>query len=193
MSPRVSAYAAAFVTIISWLGLTGCDENWAKRFDRGAPIPNARLLLELPEPQSIAQLFPRYQQAASLGGFPYKVGRPMTVEEVEASSSRFFSWVAKEEYSDSINVYEHSVEFFTPRGEKSSTHITFIFHNDSTDSFTKDEWLWFFQWRDEYLPQVFPEAIISIIRHPAVFTDLETIAEIEEELGIHVPEEYKRD
>ena len=193
MNPRVSLCRLIFAVIPVSMCLMGCDENWAKRFDRGAPIPNARLLLELPEPQSIAQLFPRYQQAASLGGFPYKVGRPMTVEEVEASSSRFFSWVAKEEYSDSINVYEHSVEFFTPRGEKSSKYITFIFRNDSTDSFTKDEWLWFFQWRDEYLPQVFPEAIISIIRHPAVFTDLETIAEIEEELGIHVPEEYKRD
>ena len=190
MSPRVSAYAAAFVTIISWLGLTGCDENWAKRFDRGAPIPNARLMLELREPQSIAQLFPRYQQAASLGGFPFSWGSSYTGEQAEANMIRSHTWTKTE---GSTSVFEHRISFSTPRGEKSAKHITFIFRNDSTDSFTKDEWLWFFQWRDEYLPQVFPEAIISIIRHPAVFTDLETITEIEEELGIHVPEEYKSD
>ena len=190
MNPRVSLCRLIFAVIPVSMCLMGCDENWAKRFDRGAPIPNARLMLELPEPQSISQLLPRYQKAASLGGFPFSWGSSYTGEQAEAKMIRSHTWTKTE---GSTSVFEHRISFSTPRGEKSAKHITFIFRNDSTDSFTKDEWLWFFQWRDEYLPQVFPEAIISIIRHPAVFTDLETIAEIEEELGIHVPEEYKRD
>ena len=49
------------------------------------------------------------------------------------------------------------------------------------------------RWKDEYLPQVFPEASIRVSRHPAEFTDPDVIAEIAEELGVEVPERYQRE
>ena len=63
--------------------------------------------------------------------------------------------------------------------------------NDNGDLFTKDDWVRFFRWKDEYLLQVFPEASIRISRHPAEFTDRDAIAEIAEELGVEVPERYQ--
>lgn len=182
---------SCYVSIIAVTcsSLAGCDENWAKRFDRGATIPDARLELKLSEPQSVIELLPRYEKAANIGGFPYMWGGAVTAEEVEASSRRNFSWVKAE---DSASVFQYRVTFFTPRQEEQSTKkITFVFSNDSTDLFTKDEWLMFYQWKDEYLPEVFPGATISISRHPAVFTSHEDIMEFERDMGIEVPEEYR--
>ena len=172
--------------------LLSCDPNWAKKADKGTVIPNARIQLELPESQTIGQLFSRYVEAAYKGGFFHMVGRSgsITSEEAEASGITLFRWV---ETQNSNTPYQREISFFSAPREKYADYLTFVFTKESTENFTREDWLEFYRWKDEYLAEVFPKATISIIRHPAVFTDLETITEIEEELGIHVPEEYKSD
>ena len=58
--------------------------------------------------------------------------------------------------------------------------------------FTKEEWLEFYVFYDEILPDIFPDADIRIseTRHPAVFTDYEVLLQIQEETDIEIPEKY---
>ena len=183
--------------------LSGCDliRGDAHRYTHGQTIPNARISIELPEPRTIAQLYPSYIEAASRGGFPHSRGLtgPRPLEQM-LSENGVISGVRFAEQPNIQSAFQRQLAFLSHfnavdepvKTKQVATSITFIFERDNLGSFTKEEWLEFYAFYDEILPDVFPDADIQImeIRHPAVFTDYEILLQIQEETDIEIPEKY---
>jgi hypothetical protein len=176
------------------------------KFAHGELHSEARLDLELDSPQSLAQLLPLLSEAAISGGFLHSKGREGIYSLEELYSESFSGsvsallWV-KTPNSKSV---EEGVMFLLDlkmdgefdrelyaRTGKAST-FTFVFEKGSTDSFTKEDWVTYFKYKDEILPRVFPNAKISVTkrRHPAVFTDDDILRQIQRETDFEIPEKY---
>lgn len=184
--------------------LSGCDlllEDYPHRFTHGQVVPDARISIELPEPRTIAQLYPSYIEAASRAGFPHTRGltghRPL---EQMLSENRVINELRLAEQPNIQSVFQRQLVFqskFNPseepaRAKQVATSLTFIFQRENVEGFTKEEWLDFFVFYEEILPDIFPDADIRIseTRHPAVFTDYEVLLQIQEETDIEIPEKY---
>lgn len=174
------------VVFLMFFFMAGCDEHWAKRLEHGSPVPDARIELELPYALSKADLYQRYKSAAGMENFTVLGRNGVSGEEAIASNKPSYEWYR----TDPIDTYDHHIGFRTPRKETESTLVTFVFYKHKAEPFTKDHWLAFYKWKDEHLPQVFPEAAIRVVRHPAEFTVREDIGPIANETGIEVPEKY---
>lgn len=184
-------------------GLFGCDlvDDYPHRFTHGQIVPNARVVIELPEPRTLAQLYPKYIEAASRGGFVHTKGltgsRPLAKLLDGEGVSSVLTWV---ERPNQTTFYQRQLTFkseFNTRDEpvlakRVAARIIFMFGRDNLGSFTKEEWLEFFVFYEDILPDVFPDADISIgkHRHPAAFTDKEILRQIHEETDIEIPEKY---
>ena len=184
--------------------LSGCDfllEDYPHRFTHGQVVPNARVSIELPEPRTIAQLYPSYIEAASRGGFPHTRGLtgPRSLEQMLYETGVISALIFAEQ-PDVDSAFQRQLvfqsEFNTSeepeRAKRVATSLTFIFQRENVGSFTKEEWFEFFTFYEEILPDVFPDADIQImeVRHPAVFTDYEVLLQIQEETDIEIPEKY---
>lgn len=183
--------------------LCGCDSDYPHRFTHGEVTPNARIVIELPEPRTLAQLYPSYIEVASRAGFIHSKGLTGSRELEELLSESFggstgdLRWV---EEPNTPSPAQRQVIFLSKfntreepaRSKRVATSITFMFQRENSDSFTKGEWLEFYVFYDEILPDVFPHAEIRIseTRHPAVFTDDEVLRQILEETDIEIPERY---
>ena len=177
---------------------TGCDNN-PRKYSHGQTIPDARVKIQFDEPMLYDNLFPRYVEAARLGGFPHSKGQSgsYTLDDLNSEEfnvvRNFLIWVrienSKETYQDAVvfNIY-YEERLVTTK------YFEFILEKGENVSFTKDDWLLFFKYFDEILPELFPEAELSIHehRHPAVFTDHETLLQIQAETDIEIPEKYLR-
>ena len=153
----------------------------------GAPIPDARIEIVLPEPLSRRELYPLYLSAAKLEGFSFLEGGDISPEQLKALNKRSYRFYR----TSSDSIYQHSVVFSSPRGEKESSLVTFVFANDSTKLFTKKDWLAFYKWKEEYLPQVFSGSSMRVSIHPAIFTAREDVQKFSIETGIAIPEKYR--
>ncbi|MBC6428482.1 MAG: hypothetical protein GDA55_04540 [Cellvibrionales bacterium] len=129
----------------------------------GLRLPDARISLTFPQPMSITELFPLYDQAAELGGYNCAC---MTLEEAVASSKTIFSWTPL--YFDPE---QHRIAFMLPRKDKSKQVVHFIFYSKDPDPFSEEEWQEFARWESDYLPQVFPQAEIQAIENSTEFTN----------------------
>ena len=183
--------------------LSGCDliRGDAHRYTHGQTIPNARISIELPDARTIAQLYPSYIEAAPRGGFPHTRGLtgPRSLEQMLSENGVISAMVFVEHpnldiafqrqlvFQSHFNASEEPVP-----AKRVATSLTFIFQRENVGSFTKEEWLEFFTFYEEILPDVFPDADIQIMetRHPAVFTDYEVLLQIQEETDIEIPEKY---
>ena len=170
-------------------------------YAHGQIVPNARILIELPEPRTIAQLYPSFIEAASRGGFPHTRGltgpRPLEQLISEEGIPTILPWVevpeAKIENQRQLIIQsKFNAAEERDRSKMVAVALTFIFQRENVGSFTKEEWLEFFTFYEEILPDIFPDADIRImeIRHPAVFTDYEVLLQIQEETDIEIPEKY---
>ena len=183
--------------------LVGCDPSWSLRFAHGKVRPNARINIELPAPRTLAELYPKYIEVASRGGYPYTRSYPGVRSLEELLSEDFggaISALRWAEYPDVQSSYQRQVIFLSGfsareepvRSKRTTSSITFMFQRENGESFTKEEWLEFFVFYEEILPDVFPKAEIQIskTRHPAVFTDDEVLRQIQQETDIEIPEKY---
>ncbi|MEM1262760.1 MAG: hypothetical protein AAGH76_10220 [Pseudomonadota bacterium] len=66
---------------------------------------------------------------------------------------------------------------------------TVAFHQAGVELFEQNEWVQFFTLYREVAPRVFPDATLSITRHPAEFTHLDDIETIARALGEEIPAE----
>ena len=172
----------------------------------GEIASNARLVIQLPEKTSLAKVHPRFVKAAQLGGFLFTYGTTgvCTSEELSVNREGCIPKASNTWYEGDIDIESwgkyRSVFFlidtnydgkFDPTKAISST-ITFVLAKNNTDSFTKKDWETFFNYKDNILPKLFPDAVISIhkTRHPAVFTDDEILRQIQRETDFQIPEKY---
>ena len=170
---------------------------------RGHTVPDARITIELPEPRTLPQLHASFVEVALRGGYPHTTGLTGTRPFAEVASESFggdqgmFWWVKNPNDS---NPYQKEVTFFSNTSVKqgpdaykrTSNSVEFMYRRARVGSFTKEEWLEFYVFYEEILPEVFREATISIQKngHPASFTDREILLQIQAETDMEVPEKY---
>ena len=171
-----------------FLCLAAC-EDWAKRLEFGQSIPDARLEIRLNEPTSKYGLYQRFEQAAHRGGFFHRRGRHLSAEDIRQNNlPPSHKWYP----SESSDRSEYHVSFYWPRRVERPWSFVFVFYNSSLNAFTAKEWRMFYEWKDEHLPIVFPEALIEITKHPAQRTARENLSEISNVTGIPIPEKYMK-
>ena len=191
------------INILCCLCLVGCDPIYWPGFGSATPVPDARINIELPAPRTLAELYPKYIEVASRGGFPYTKRYPGVRSLEDLLSEDFRGSIGDlrwAEYPDVQSSYQRQVFFLskfntreeTNRRKNVASSLIFVFQRENVGSFTKEEWLEFFVFYEEILPDVFPEAEIQIskTRHPAVFTDDEVLRQIQQETDIEIPEKY---
>jgi len=81
----------------------------------------------------------------------------------------------------------YSIYFMPTDNVEMPPEFTFIFHNATTDGFIEREWLIFFQWYEQHLPAVFPDATLVVSRHPADGTKTEELMNVSKSTGIPLP------
>lgn len=188
------------VSLFCCLCLVGCDVKHWPGFGPAKPVPHARVLIELPEPQLFAELYPSFVEVASRGGFTHSFGRTgsYTIDELlskgPASSIR---WTEEPNQSTvfvrrlSFNIqYKNREERDFAKKMTDSFH--FVFGKASTEPFTKEEWQEFFWFYRDVLPRVFQdeEISLSISRHPAIFTDNALLLDIHATTDFEIPDRY---
>lgn len=196
---------AACVGLFSILGLAGfiAFTTWYDplKFAHGELQSETRLVIRLLEPKTLAQMYPRFVEAAELGGFLHTRGRlgSCTLEQrySKPRDCKGSDWV---ETANNSAMNQRAVSFlfnFKFEGEFDvdkaiGVSTDFVLRKGSTESFTKEDWILFFDYKDNILPKVFPEADISIhkTRHPAVFTDDKILRQIQRETDFEIPEKY---
>lgn len=164
--------------------LAACDNEWFKSLEFGDRVPDARLLVTLPEPATKYDLYQRFTQVATTAGFLFRQGREISDEDIKTDNLPNMYWMFRNQNSTRSEIY---VGFMLPRSVAQPSTFTFIFYNSSTEKFTEAEWEAFFQWKNQFLPAEFPEGEITVRKHPAVMTDPEQVDDISAETGIPVP------
>ena len=191
------------INILCCLCLVGCDPIYWPGFGSATPVPDARINIELPAPRTLAELYPKYIEVASRGGYPYTKSYPGVRPLEELLSEDFGGSISDlrwAEYPDIKSGDQRQIAFFSGlsareepvRSKRTTSSITFMFQRENVGSFTKEEWLEFFVFYEEILPDVFPKTEIQIseTEHPAVFTDDEVLRQIQQETDIEIPEKY---
>lgn len=191
------------ISTLCCLCLIGCDVRKWPGFGEATPRPDARILIELPKELSITELYPRYVEAASQGGFAHfygYTGAPSMEYLLSDSYNGYLSGVSWTEQPNQNTSFVRRIRFgmkYNNRNEpdvtkKVSSSVTFILYRDNTDKFTKEEWKLFFRFYREILPSVFQDegVQISISRHPAKFTDKDLLLEIQANTDFEIPEKY---
>lgn len=164
--------------------ISGCD--WERPYANGRFEPDFRFKVTLSEPQSKADLFMRFEELAELTGFPNYQGLSITNQMLEHGTKlNTFSW-----YPDEKSTVRYSITLgWRPRSAERPTWVLVIFRMGTADRFTEKEWLIFEEWKESYLPKVFPDAAIEVDRHPAVRTNKEEMLEISRATGIPIPQD----
>jgi hypothetical protein len=174
------------------------------KFAHGEFASEARLVIQLSEQRSLAEMYPRFIEAAASGGFVHSRGRsgPCTLEarfSDPADCRDGYNWVETEidieDWQDHRSVmflfdFEFEAEFDASSAFGSS--FTFVLAKNSTESLQLADWETYFDYQDNILPTLFPEADISVheTRHPAVFTDDDILRQIQRETDFEIPEKY---
>ncbi|MFK8053448.1 MAG: hypothetical protein AB8F65_10795 [Woeseiaceae bacterium] len=103
------------------------------------------------------------------------------------NARRGFRWLSSNEdpYDEQVTVAFH-------HGHESDMAAEFQIALSFAElrSLEKDDWLLFKKWQSEMMPGIFPQADITVIRHPAKYTDSSDLRRIESETGVTVPVEY---
>ena len=175
-----------FFVLFCSAGISGCGENWAKWLEFGTRIPDARLHVQLVEPVLGEEIYVLFSEAARVGGYPYRYGREKTAQEINSHTHVVSGWFLPTERRGDT----YSVAFRAPRGDFNPSSFTFIFYNTSTALFTEDEWRAFYRWKNQHIAQVFPDAEITVTKHPAEMTAKDQRRRISEATGIPLPEKY---
>ena len=173
------------------------------KFSHGELASEARLVIQLPEQQSLIQLHPRFVEAAQLGRFVHTYESPGTCTSEELRSKTDCVVVASSTWFESeydpmktqrslmfLFDYEFEGEFDASTAFGSS--FTLVLRKGSTESLEIEDWETYFDYQDNILPAVFPGADISVheTRHPAVFTDDDILRQIQRERDFEIPERY---
>ncbi|BFM05237.1 hypothetical protein GCM10025791_14450 [Halioxenophilus aromaticivorans] len=165
-----------------------------------------------------AELYPRYAKAASSAGFNYleHYDSILTLEDVtkeyyagNINTGIMKWWVVPAEsiranrdkkppLRKKMPSYRVSfMEYYLVNGERDLAQrlvssITFVFRAGRLDGFTIDHWAVIFKFYRESIPDSFEGVYsdLSISRHPAVFTDDETLAQIQKETDFDIPVRY---
>lgn len=191
----VLAYIAVGIAMVAWFD--------PLKFAHGELASEARLVVRLPEQQSLVQIHPRFAEAARLGGFvhTYEDPKSCTSEElrsrtdciVVASSTWFESEYDPTKPQRSLMfLFDYELEGKLDASKAFGSSFTLVLQTRSTDSLEIEDWETYFDYRDNILPAVFPEAAISVheTRHPAVFTDDDILRRIQRETDFEIPERY---
>lgn len=169
--------------------LSGCTPDMAMKFTRGIVVPNATIELVFSPPLSTQELLPIYEKVAHLAG--YRCGSENVEEFLKTHNDRhsFFDW-----YLTQSRPHQHyKIAFTLPSSDaKSNKVVYFIFQNESIEDFTEEDWIKIVKWKNEYLPQAFPQAEIRMIVHPAEFTNPEYAAQLEQKTGLIIPEKLRQ-
>jgi len=206
----VSFLLASFRRIVAWSAVCvfvcSCDWYHPMNFVRGELHSAARIDIVLDTQQKLEQLLPRYIEVANAGGYPYSPRKHRSVTLEELYSESFGGSIAALYWQKKPNakVTGESLMFrgeFTLEGpfdkqrfkrEALAEKVILVLQKGSPDSFTKEDWVTYFRFKDEILPRVFPNATISVTkrRHPAVFTDDDILRQIQRETDFEIPEKY---
>lgn len=174
------------------------------KFAHGELASEARLVIQLPEQTSLAEVYPRFVEAAASGGFVHTLGHSGSCSLEERYSRPVTckggdNWVETEieveewqSHRGVMFLFDFEFEGEFDPGTAFGSSFTFVLEKNSTESLAIEDWVTFFNYKDDILPKVFPEADISIheIRHPAVFTDDEILRQIQRETDFEIPERY---
>lgn len=174
--------------LVTFACLEGCDKDWAKHVEYGRAIPDMRFTVTLADPLTRLELFQRFEQLAHMAGFSNYIGVPISPERLESDPpTSTFSWSV----SEATGWGDYNISFYwQPHAVVKPSSFVAIFRNGRVDDFTIKEWLIFKNWKDSYLPKVFPDATIEVTRHPAAFTDEKQLLEISMATGIEIPAKY---
>lgn len=164
--------------------LVACDNDWLKSLEFGDRVPDARLMVTLPEPATKYELYQRFTQVAANAGFLFRKGREISDEDIKTDNLPNTYWMFRNQHSTRSEIY---VGFGLPRNVARPSTFTFIFYNSSTEKFGEEEWVAFFQWKNQFLPAGFPEGEVTVTKHPAVMTDPKQVDDISAKTGILVP------
>jgi len=199
----ISGFIGLFVLLYIAVAFVMSFSFDALEFSHGELASEARLVIQLPELQSLVQIHPRFVEAAQLGGFvhTFKSPKPCTSEElrsrtdcvVVASSTWFESEYDPTKTQRSLMfLFDYKFEGEFDPSTAFGSSFTLVLQTRSTDSLEIEDWETFFDYQDNILPTVFPEAEISVHerRHPAVFTDDDILRQIRRETDFEIPERY---
>ena len=167
--------------------MSGCDVDWGRPYADGRLVPDFRFKVTFPEPLSKVEVFMRFEHLAELAGFPNYIGKPISPEMLEPTAK----WPSAFDFHPDENSDElYSITLgWNPYDVKMPTSVFVIFSDWSVEDFTQKEWLIFKEWKESYLPGVFPGSVIEVDRHPVVFTNKDDMLEISRATGIPIPQD----
>lgn len=156
----------------------------------GGVVSYAGIQVSLAEPVEYVELFHRVDRLAHELGFPQHGGDGVDRTQRKAggeSSVNVDFW-----YDTPVSEpgWEYRLRTIWLYYVPEVSEFRLLFYNDGTDSFTADEWRWFFDIA-QAVSDEFPGASIRTHVHPAKWTHAEELARISRETGIPLPEEAR--
>lgn len=184
-------FALASSMLIGLLALAGCGEDgsWAKKYEYGAAIPDARVTVTLPHDADKYELYVAFGEAARLSGYTRYEGRPFPKNYLELGDhSEYFRW-SSEPGSQRL---PNTLAFIWLPHTDYPRSFEAIYAKDTTEPFTPEEWLEFYELYENFLPAAFPHSTFEITSHPALFTRPSQLLQISEETGIAIPDKIMK-
>jgi len=184
----VSASTMWLATIVISLVMSSCTPEFAKgNLDFGRARPDFRFVISLHAGQPADALFVRIERLAVKYDYAEYEMPPVTLDNLLAGHARSFDW---RKTAPSAKPYTLSLFWEVDQLPKIKI-IKMIMYHKSMDRFTRAEWDMFYQWRDEILPEEFPDATIEVTRHPAIFTTNAELEKIATETDYEIPIEER--
>lgn len=181
-----SIIVGSLAYIICATSLLGCEREvgWGKRFDTAGQLrPDFRFTVTLDSEVDTTRLYPVFERIAQENGFPSYTGVPVAKTLARQDGIFAFDWV-----SESEHVPLRNVSF---ANEPMANSFKIVLYNNDMDSFQAEDWEVFAMWKNEILPQAFPNATIEVARHPAVFTDEQYLEEFASATGVAIPDSFQ--
>ncbi len=168
--------------------LLACSPEGAKRLEFGTPVPDARYTVELDRTYATEELRVKLDELAAIAGFDTRLG---------STSSNNLPRDARPHVSDiwipnpDTGQPAYQIDFSSPRGEATTNSFRIIYYQEtSTEPFDEKDWIAFFRWQSDYIPSVFPNATVSVSRHPAEKTSRTELLRIMRETDLVVPVDH---
>ena len=172
-----------FIAIVSLVA--ACDDDWAKRFDTGTPLPNFRLRVQLVHDESKQELYQSFVEVSREIGFTKYEGQPIDDPSFKSDPKikHSFSWVPG---GPKQGRYGYLLTLIWDSRDPPKS-FELVFSNKDIDDLGETEWRYYKRIRTEILSSVYPGARIVTLTHPAAFTSPEASARLATLLGIELP------
>ena len=162
-------------------------------------VPDARLHVELNFAATHYDVYRRMKSVAAEVGFP-SLGpghavldpsyvRANPIPELPGLRQHSYTWHPSH-LSTYVDSDDHVEVYWEERGTTTDSFV-FIYSQGDLEPFSAREWLFFFRWKDVYMPKAFSEATITIVRnrHPVAFTECDDMESISKKTGIPLPDD----